>query len=298
LATSRPRPSLDATTPGATRLVKHEHELGSSTYATRAPDARLAPLMYRELLGFEQHRAEFSSWLEAPRPAMTLMVDLAGAIRADGEVLPDAWFGGLSDGYSVVEFAGTYASLDLELTPLGAYRVLGRPLDALRGEVVSLEALFGADGRVLADRLREAGGWDELFDLVERFLLGRVAEGPRPTPAVEWAYARVRASEGRVRVEALARELGCSRRYLSARFRAEVGLPPKTVARLIRFEHVCRRLRREPARWAEIAADAGFADQPHLNREFRELAGTTPSDFVARCILGGGVVGDAMGTAE
>jgi hypothetical protein len=142
--------------PGVTRLNRLEHALGSSTYAIRAPDHRLAPLMYRELLGFEQHRAEFSSLLEAPRPALTLMVDVDGAITADGQRLPDAWFGGVADTYTVVEFAGSYASLDLELTPLGAYRVLGRPLDALKGQVVSLEALFGVEGRVLAGRLRDA----------------------------------------------------------------------------------------------------------------------------------------------
>ncbi len=89
-------------------------------------------------------------------------------------------------------------------------------------------------------------------------------------------------------------EIGCSRRCLTERSRAEVGLPPKTVARLIRFDHICRRLRGAPARWAEIAVDAGYCDQSHLNREFRELAGTTPGDFIARCIPGGGVVGDEV----
>ncbi len=79
--------------------------------------------MYRDLLGFEQERAEFTSWLEPPWPALTLMVDLDGAIRADRESLPDAWLGGLADTYTVVEFGPTYASIDLELTPLGAYQI-------------------------------------------------------------------------------------------------------------------------------------------------------------------------------
>jgi AraC-like DNA-binding protein len=249
--------------------------------------------MYRELIGIEQQSAAFQSWLEPPRPALTLMIDLYGWIRDDGQPLPDAWFSGLGETYSVVEFPGVYASVDLELHPLGAYRVLGRPLSELRGAVVALEDLFGADGTALADRVRGALSWGERFDLVEQFLLARAAAGPRPTPAVEFAFARLRDSGGRVRVEQLCAELGCSRRYLSERFRTEVGLPPKTVARLIRFEHVCRRLRSDPAAWAEIAADAGYSDQPHLNREFRELAGTTPSDFVAR-LLPSGVVGDDL----
>jgi AraC-like DNA-binding protein len=54
------------------------------------------------------------------------------------------------------------------------------------------------------------------------------------------------------------------------------------VIRLTRFAHVCGALERMPGRWADLAAQAGYADQAHLNREFRELAGTTPTDYIAR----------------
>jgi methylphosphotriester-DNA--protein-cysteine methyltransferase len=75
--------------------------------------------------------------------------------------------------------------------------------------------------------------------------------------------------------------------------RRQVGLPPKTVARLIRFHAVRARIQQAPRRWGDVAQAAGYADQSHLNREFRELAGTTPSDFVSRLIPDGGIVGDA-----
>ncbi len=251
--------------------------------------------MYRELYGFEQERARFSSWLEAPRPALTLMIDLVGAISADHQRLPDSWFGGLNTTYTVVGFGGgSYGSIDLEFNPLGAYRVLGVPLSELEGVVLSLEDLFGAEGRTLADRVRATSWWDERFDLVERFLLRRMFSGPEATPAVAWAWQRLRSSAGNCRVEQLAAEIGCSRRYLSSRFSAEVGLGPKAAGRLIRFEQVCRRMRAQPARWAEVAANAGYYDQPHLNRDFRELAGTSPGEFLRRCIPGGGVVGDGI----
>ncbi len=278
-----------------TRLIRRELELGSWTYATRAPHHRLAPLMYRDLYGFTLSGAGFSSWLEPPRPALTLMIDLDGAISVEHEQLPDSWFGGLTSTYAVVGFdGGAYGSIDLEFNPLGAYRILGMPLSELEGIVVSLEDLFGAHGRALAEQVRALEDWDRRFDVVERFLLARLTRGPGPTPAVEWAWWRLRSSGGNCRVEQLAAEIGCSRRYLLSRFRAEVGLPPKTAGRLVRFEQVCKRLRAAPTRWAQIAADAGYCDQPHLNRDFRELAGTTPSEFLARCIPGGGVVGDGV----
>ncbi len=220
------------------------------------PDVRLSGLLLdRELLGYQHSRAQFASWLEPPRPQLTLMIDLDGSLDADGEVLLDAWISGLSDRPTVVGFGDTYGAIDLKLMPLGAYALTGIPLCELAGACVALADVFGRDGTELAGRLRESADWDERFA-----------------------------------------ELGCSRRYLRDGFVRQVGLPPKTVARLMRFHSVRERIQDEPdpahPRWGEVAHAAGYADQSHLNREFRELAGTTPSDFVRRLIPAGGVVGD------
>jgi AraC-like DNA-binding protein len=231
-------------------------------------------------VGFEQPRPD--SWTEPPQPALTLMIAFGGSLRADGEGLPDAWVGGLSDVPAIVELDGGYSSLDLKLTPSGAYRIFGCPPAAMAGAVVTLEDVLGAEARRLVERLGGETDWVSRLDLIERFLLGRCAQGPDLSPAVQFAWDRLQASGGRVRIEALARELGCSRRYLSATFRTQIGLAPKSVARLLRFKWVCRRIDRAPSRWADIAFDAGYCDQSHLSRDFRELAGSTPSDFVAR----------------
>ena len=152
------------------RIHRMDTGFGSTTRAVRTPDLRLRPLMYRDLYGFDLRRAGFSSWLEPPRPAVTMMIDLAGSIRADGERLPSAWIGGLGERPTVVGLGGgDYASVDVELTPLGAYTVLGRPLADLAGECVALEDAFGPGGRELADRLREERGWDARFDMLEQF---------------------------------------------------------------------------------------------------------------------------------
>jgi AraC-like DNA-binding protein len=276
------------------RLTRHEQELGAWLRARRPPDPRLTGLLDRELLGYQHWRAEFSSWLEPPQAQLTLMIDLDGSITADGQALPDAWIGGLADTYTLVGLGDTYGSIDLKLRPLGAYRVLGFPLNELTGQVVSLADVFGAEGPLLAERLRGVPDWDGRFDVVEEFLLGRLAQAPPIHPMVARAWQRLRETSGRVRIEALAAELGCSRRYLQARFAEQIGVSPKLAARLLRFEHVRRHIELDPPRWAEIAYAAGYSDQPHLNRDFRDLAGTTPSDFVARQIPGGGVVGDEI----
>jgi AraC-like DNA-binding protein len=274
------------------RLTRHEHQLGEWERARRPPGRELSGLLTRELLGYQHARAGFHSWLEPPRPELTLMIDLDGALTADGQPLPDAWIGGLDDRPTIVGFGDTYGSIDLKLSPLGAYTLTGLPLSELAGECIALEEIFGTSAGELTARIRDLPDWDARFDLVEAFLSARMAAGPSPDPAVERAWGRLVDSNGTARVQALADEIGCSRRYLAEAFRRQVGLPPKTIARILRFAAVRGRIERAPLRWGEIAHAAGYADQSHLNREFRQLAGTTPSDFVARLIPEGGVVGD------
>jgi AraC-like DNA-binding protein len=81
-----------------------------------------------------------------------------------------------------------------------------------------------------------------------------------------------------VRIETLAAEVGWSRRHLAARFREEIGLPPKALSRLIRIEHAAQRVRAgDPL--PDIAYAGGYADQSHFSRDFRELVGCTPTEF-------------------
>jgi transcriptional regulator GlxA family with amidase domain len=97
-------------------------------------------------------------------------------------------------------------------------------------------------------------------------------------------------SHGRAPIGELADELGWSHRRLIARFRDQVGLAPKTFARVIRFDRAVRQLRAATTRsLAEIALDCGYFDQAHLNREFREFAGTTPGALVAARLDSGGI---------
>jgi transcriptional regulator GlxA family with amidase domain len=80
----------------------------------------------------------------------------------------------------------------------------------------------------------------------------------------------------------LAEEVGWSHKRLIARFRHQLGLRPKTAARLVRFNGVWRRLDEDrPLDWGLVAAEVGYADQAHLAREFRQFTGTTPTAFAA-----------------
>ena len=100
---------------------------------------------------------------------------------------------------------------------------------------------------------------------------------------------RLVTSGGTVPIAQLAEEVGWSHKRLIARFRHQLGLRPKTAARLVRFEGVLRRLdERRGLDWGQIAREAGYADQAHLIRDFHQFTGATPTEFAARTTPPGG----------
>ena len=143
---------------------------------------------------------------------------------------------------------------------------------------VALEDILGRETRVIVERVAEAPTWDARFDVVDRALTKRLAAARSVDPGTAWALGRIVISGGRVAIGELARELRWSHRRLIARFRDDVGVAPKTLARIVRFEHLTDILRAEPGiEWSWAAARCGFFDQAHLAREVRDLADLTPT---------------------
>ena len=101
-------------------------------------------------------------------------------------------------------------------------------------------------------------------------------------PEIAWAYDRIVVSGGRTRISSIAEKLGWSRKHLAGKFCDATGIGPKTLSRIVRFNRALGLSRQDQSDWADIAADCGYADQAHLVREFRDLAGETPTALSIR----------------
>lgn len=195
-----------------------------------------------------------------------------------------ALVGGLHDGPARIAMGPRQTGVQLRLTWRGARALLGVPAAELAGDTVDLAALLGRRTGTLLDRLAAAPDWTSRFDLLDEELAGlaaadRAERGVRPE--VGYAWDRLVETGGNLRIGELAGEVGWSRRHLATRFHAEVGLTPKAAARVIRFELACDRLRAPGSPGlATVAADAGYTDQAHLSRDFRDLAGTTATAWL------------------
>lgn len=193
----------------------------------------------------------------------------------------NAFVSGLQERYLVTASHQNSWLCGMRLTPFGAYKLFRTPLGEVANRVLHLEDLHGAASLRFLDRLRNAASPLVRFAMLDEFLARRLAAAPEPSPEVTWAWDRLAQSGGAARIRDLAGEIGWSRKHLRARFLEQVGLPPKTVGRIMRFHGALQQIGAATRmNWARLASDCGYADQAHFNRDFRGFAGDSPEAYL------------------
>ena len=152
---------------------------------------------------------------------------------------------------------------------------------AIGSKAQDLREVAGRAAEELVARCHGAASPEEILRGAASWVAARVAGAPRADPAIAWTAAEIARHAGAVPIAALRERTGLTRTRLATRFREQVGVSPKHYARLLRFQRVLSRLRAGPGNLAEIALDAGYYDQPHMNGEFRALSGFSPREFLA-----------------
>ncbi|MDJ0385324.1 helix-turn-helix domain-containing protein [Streptomyces sp. G-G2] len=173
--------------------------------------------------------------------------------------------------------AGAVRGLEVNMSPLGAYRLFGLPMAYFEDAHVDLVDVLGATWQSLPDRLQQLDAWQERFALLDEVLCARLDGGPHPSPEVRGALWRLWTDGGSL--SGVAAETGWSARTLRARFREQVGLSPKGVSRVFRMQHALR-LMSAGTSLAQVAAVCGYHDQAHLSRDLKAMTGLAPSRFV------------------
>jgi AraC-like DNA-binding protein len=196
-------------------------------------------------------------------------------------VCPAVCAKGLQLGALLVEAPRPHTEvLGIKLTPAGAYAILARPMHELTGLTVDLPDLLGASAAELADACDAGRTIEARIGAAVRWIERRLARGPRLDPCIGWIAGEVRRRRGAVSVAALRQRTGLSKNRLAAEFVHQVGVGPKHYARLERFRHVLTRLNAGCDALSDLAVASGYYDQSHMNAEFRELSGFSPTEFI------------------
>jgi AraC-like DNA-binding protein len=275
----------------AVTATSHQSELGTWGSIIRQPAPHLLVHTQR-YEGYYQDLHGDTKQLHTPIGRVPVIITFETPFTHLDPERPDAppastqsFVAGMHDRHSMSDSRGPTSGIQVNFTPIGAYQLLGLPMHSITNRVVDLEDIWGASARLLRQRLIDAETWEQRFDVMDAFITRRLALGRVASEGVAWAWQQLNTTSGAVPIGELSSELGWSRKRLVASFRDEVGLPPKTVGRVLRFQRATRVLDadRSPD-WAKLAFDCGYYDQSHLIRDFNEFAGASPTEYVARML--------------
>jgi AraC-like DNA-binding protein len=252
--------------------------------AFRAPPDLVRPHV-RQYCGYSERTPSPLRRIEFATPRVVAIFEFGPPLRlvdpgdeARSSRYRGGFVAGLGDSFSITEHDGFQQGMEVVFTPIGGRLFFDLPMGELANQIVSLDQVLGRDDGAISARLGEARDWDERFDLLDELVTRRIANARARTELTGWALDRIEESGGQLDIRGLARDLGYSQKHLIALFRDHVGLPPKLVARLVRFDRVLHHIKtRGPGNWSAIAAQYGYYDQAHLIRDVRQFTGTTPT---------------------
>ncbi len=187
--------------------------------------------------------------------------------------------GGSRASFYLRETPAPLCTVGIELRPGASLSLFDTSAEDLSDRHTNLIDIWAkSDVDNIVSQMSEASSAEEQFRLAEDLLLRRLPPRVRGMhPAIAVALKNF---SGASDIRSIVKHSGYSHRRFIALFREAVGQPPKTYARILRFR-VAVRLLAEGSTicLANLSLQAGYSDQPHLNREFRRLSGMTPQQY-------------------
>lgn len=226
-----------------------------------------------------------------PDGSMELVVNLAeDSIRVYDSHDPGNWstipgcvVSGPRSEFFVIDTAGEASTVGVHFKPGGAFPFFAAPPAELHNQSVALECLWGAASSRLRNRLLEAATPEGKLRVLECCLLQELKKPLEHHPIVGFALKQLCGPMQAPPVSRVVDQAGCSQRRLIQLFGDQVGLTPKLLSRVTRFQKVVRSVHGVDAfSWTQMALDCGYYDQAHFIHDFHSFAGITPSQYLAR----------------
>ncbi len=251
------------------------------------PAGPLRPFVHRIVhVDFDTPRGTLTP--VSPRPESGIAISLPGGNRLDSvdqrgrvQQTPRAQLvGPQTHNSSHFLSTGRHIGLNILFRPTGFFRLFHQSLDEITDGWYDACDVLGPDLMKLSDALQEQMSWSAMTSLVEQFLLSRV-RGSRPASAVTQVAAEVASRPDGPDFRSLAGSCGISERQLERQFLQQVGMSPKRFERVVRFRSALQsKASSTSVTWTRVTQDAGYYDQNHLIKDFRDLTGATPSAYL------------------
>lgn len=220
------------------------------------------------------------------RPELILHFgDAFERIHADGRVerQPAVIFAGQLTSQLLLRPTGAIGVLGVRFHPYGAAALLTTPQDALAGLTIGVDEIAPAL-KIALDEVRTATTDLTAAVALVQQLLPRWIDAGRIDARIRTAVEMISGSLGHMSIDEVAANVSVTRRHLERTFLKAVGVTPKRLARITRFQHALRVLEESESAspGTRTAVTCGYADQAHFIRDFRDLAGCPPGEHLLR----------------
>jgi len=202
----------------------------------------------------------------------------------------------LHGGSSIVQprsFVFGQITSPLDIAPTGASGVIAArfhpdgfapfssfPVNEMENKAVSLEQLFGKDGKQLEEQILKAFINEVRIKVIETFLLQQLQTEETANRIARQSVKALMHSKGQKSVKELAEELKINRRQLERKFSTVIGLSPKQLSKMIRLQNTLKMMgQKQFTSLTSLAYENGYYDQAHFIKDFKEFTGVSPKEF-------------------
>ncbi len=196
------------------------------------------------------------------------------------------WVAGLQTGPSYVESYGQSKMVVVQFKTLGAYVFLHQPLRHFTDCYIDLDCIFSHEAEQTWQQLQEAQTIQEKFLLTENFLYRKLLGHKMPNDKLIASIDLLLKGNAPISIAAICRQYNISGKHLNFLFREYLGISPKMLASLHRFQRILQSISKSgPGKLTSIAYELDFFDQAHFNNNFKKFTGLKPNDYVRQVEL-------------
>ena len=195
-------------------------------------------------------------------------------------IQPFSFIHGQLKTYFELQATGKIGIFSARFHPAGLQPFINFNVDTFTGTTLTVSEVWGQDGETLAIEIMNCSTHEERIKTLENFLINKKQLLKVDTSPVVYCVNKITDTIGAVTIESLSAELNISKRQLERRFIAVVGISPKLLARIVRFQHILQLIESKTFKsFTTVAYDGGFYDQAHFIKDFKDFTGLNPKQY-------------------
>jgi len=199
------------------------------------------------------------------------------------ELQPRSFVYGQLEKFIEIKATGKIGVLGIRFFPNGLKPFVGFDIDEITGRTLPIQDLWGNEGAILEDKILNAVSIEQRLLLVEIFLLGKLRNITKNDPIIDRCVDSILNSDGNITINDLACQLNVGRRHLERKFISNVGVSPKLLSRIIRFNNTLNLIEHKQfSSLTMVAYEGGFYDQAHFIKDFKEFTGLNPKQYFSQ----------------